>query len=105
VSSANLPPPAGSGSYGESALARVRRKLASMLFREDDEFARDQGWQIQTSRFGLSRTYRHPGFEMFASSPDRSSLGPCEDADCSCCVGIGQAMLGQPSGNGRGRDI
>jgi hypothetical protein len=40
------------------------QRPGQLLFRADDEFARRQGWQVETGRFGLSRVYRDPRFDL-----------------------------------------
>jgi hypothetical protein len=42
---------------------RLLRTLGGKIFQADDRYARDRGWQITSSRSGLSRTYRDPRFD------------------------------------------
>jgi hypothetical protein len=75
--------------------------LRRALFRSDDELARQQGWQVQAGRFGLSRAYRHPGFDRLARCPDCGGSGLRAGADCDGCTGTGRVTLGRPSSSGR----
>lgn len=77
---------------GEFAVALLRR-IGQALFRADDEFARGQGWQVQQGRFGLSRAYRHPGFDGLAGCPDCCGSGSRRDAGCGRCAGTGRVTL------------
>jgi hypothetical protein len=97
---------------GDSVDARgfvmVRRLAVALLgrigravFRKDDEFARQQGWQVQVGRFGLSRAYRHPGFGGLAGCPDCRGSGSRQRADCDRCAGTGRVTLDRRPSPGR----
>jgi hypothetical protein len=85
----------------QTSVTAFLRRIGRALFRDDEEFARQCGWQIQVGRFGLSRAYRHRGFEVLARGRERCSSGRCRDADCGRCAST-DAMLGRPSAGGRG---
>ncbi len=72
------------------------RRAGERIFRADDQFARHQGWGVEKGRFGLSRTYRHPGFDRLAACPLCSGRGQLEDTDCSRCAGTGRISLSDP---------
>jgi hypothetical protein len=78
------------------------RRIGRSLFRKDDEFAREHGWQVQVGRFGLSRAYRHPGFDGLAGCPDCRGSGSRRGADCDRCAGIGRVTLDRRPSPGRG---
>lgn len=73
------------------------RRAGERIFRANDGFARDHGWGIETGRFGLSRTHRHPGFDRLAACPQCSGRGQHEATDCSRCAGTGRITLGDPA--------
>ena len=77
------------------------RRLGEALFRRDDELARQQGWEIETGRLGLSRTYMHPGFRRLARCPDCQGRGERMGSSCETCAGTGRVTLPQPSIRGR----
>lgn len=77
------------------------RGVGRALFRRDDEYARQRGWQIQAGRFGMSRAYRHPDFDRLAACPDCLGEGSLAGADCGRCAGTGRVTLGQPSSSGK----
>lgn len=85
---------------GKFAVALLRR-IGQTLFRADDEFARQQGWQVQTGRYGLSRAYRHPGFDWLAGCPDCHGSGSRRGANCDRCSGTGRVTLDQRPSPGR----
>lgn len=74
----------------EVVLGRIGRSA----FRADDGFARQHGWQVTSGRLGLTRTYRHPGFDQLASCPDCHGSGLLADAGCDRCSGTGRITLG-----------
>ena len=69
------------------------RRIGEALFRSNDEFARQRGWHIQNGRFGLSRAYRHPGFDGLAGCPDCRGSGARPGAGCGRCAGTGRVTL------------
>jgi hypothetical protein len=71
------------------------QRIGQALFREDDEFARRRGWHIQQGRLGLSRAYRHPGFDGLAGCPDCRGSGSRQGAGCGRCAGTGRVTLGR----------
>jgi len=78
-------------------VADLLRRIGGALFRADEEFARRHSWQVQTGRFGLSRTIRHSGFDSLVGCQDCHGLGKREAADCGRCAGTGRLTLNQPS--------
>lgn len=54
---------------GIGLLDRVSREF----FRADDEFARQHGWQLTVSRFGLRRVYRDARFDLLAKRDDHGT--------------------------------
>lgn len=42
------------------------RQLGDALYRHDDELARARGWRVTAGKLGLTRTYRHPGFDRLS---------------------------------------
>lgn len=85
----------------EPFVAGLLRRIGDALFRADDELAQRQDWQVHIGRFGLSRTYRHPGFDRLTRCPDCRGAGRRFDADCDRCSGTGRVTLGQSSPAGR----
>ena len=77
------------------------RRIGQALFREDDKLARQRGWHIQHGRLGLSRSYRHPGFDALAGCPDCRGSGSHRGAGCGRCAGTGRVALGQCAAPGR----
>jgi hypothetical protein len=73
------------------------RWIGQSWFRKDDEFARRHGWRIQHGRFGLSRTYHHPGFDSLGRCPDCQGRGVRGDVGCERCSRTGRVTLDQPS--------
>ena len=69
-------------------------RIGHRAFRADDEFARQHGWQVSTGRLGLTRTYRHPGFNRLASCPECYGSGLIAGAGCDRCSGTGRVTLG-----------
>jgi hypothetical protein len=84
---------------GSFVVAPLRR-IGQALFHKDDEFARRQGWQVQAGRLGLSRAYRHPGFDGLARCPQCYGSGTRLDTDCDRCSGSGRVTLDQRSSPG-----
>ena len=72
-------------------------RLGQVLFREADEFAGRQGWQIQTGLLGLTRVYRHSAFDRLACCSEYCGSGLSEDAGCGRCAGTGRVTLGNPA--------
>jgi hypothetical protein len=75
--------------------------IGRAVFRADDEFARRQGWRIQQGRFGLSRAYRHPGFDGLAVCPDCRGSGSRRGYGCGRCAGTGRVTLPGAAAPGR----
>ena len=57
------------GKFGIRLLDRVGQEF----FRAYDEFARQHGWQLTVSRFGLSRVYRDARFDLLAKRDDHGA--------------------------------
>ena len=76
---------------------RLLWRIGQAAFRQSDEYARRHGWRIEAGRFGLSRTYRHPGFDQFASCPDCGGSGLLVDVRCDRCSGTGRVTLSEPT--------
>ena len=74
-------------------VARLLRRAGEVIFSADDEFARNQDWQVEKGQFGLSRNYWHRGFDRLARCPQCSNRGPRGEAACSRCAGTGQITL------------
>jgi hypothetical protein len=49
------------------------RRVGQAAFRADDEFARRRGWTVEVGRFGLSRVYRDPRFDLLTAERTDSS--------------------------------
>jgi hypothetical protein len=73
----------------ESYVIRLLRRMGA-AFARDDEFARQHGWQVSHGRLGLSRTYRHPGFDQLASCPICGGTGSADETECAQCSGTGR---------------
>jgi hypothetical protein len=69
------------------------RQVGETMFHAQDEFARNRGWQVTASPLGLSRTYRHPGFDRLAQCPHCSGTGRGEQDSCERCTGTGRIVL------------
>ena len=82
-------------------LAGLLGRAGEVIFRADDEFARDQGWQVTTGRFGLSRTYRQPDFDR--RRPVLPVLGPHPQgsAECEKSAGTGRITRCNPAPTAR----
>jgi hypothetical protein len=74
----------------ESYVIRLLRRMGAAAFAKNDDFARRQGWQIGHGRLGLSRTYRHPGFDELASCPVCDGTGSAGETECPECSGTGR---------------
>jgi hypothetical protein len=48
-------------------------RAGQTVFRADDESARRHGWQVKAGRFGLSRVYRDPRFDLLPAERSGSS--------------------------------
>lgn len=77
----------------ESYVIRLLQRIGAAAFSKDDNFARAQGWEVRRSRLGLSRSYRHPGFDQLASCPMCRGTGAVSEAACSLCSGAGRVRL------------
>lgn len=79
-------------------LAGRIRSAGDRLFHEDDTWARQHGWLIETRYGGLSRSYRDHRFDNLARCTECRGSGPDEsDRPCRCCSASGRIMLGQQS--------
>jgi hypothetical protein len=85
----------------ETSVTAFVLRIGRALFRDDDEFAWQCGWQIQVGGFGLSWAYRHRGFELLVCGRESCGTRRYRGADCGRCAGTGHAMLGRPSADGR----
>jgi hypothetical protein len=74
----------------EGYVFRLLRRMGAAAFAKDDEFARQHGWQVSHGRLGLSRTYRHPGFDQMASCPTCCGTGSAGETECAQCSGTGR---------------
>jgi hypothetical protein len=72
------------------------RRLGEAVFGPDDARAVDRGWQVTVGRRGLSRTYRHPGFDWLVRCPDCQGSGLRRDVACGRCSGTGRVRLVGP---------
>ena len=79
----------------ESYVVRLLRRIGATAFAKDDRFARQQGWQIGHGRLGLSRTYRHPGFDDLASCLVCGGTGSADETTCAQCCGTGRISRSQ----------
>jgi len=84
-------------------MARVSDFVAELLWRAgrviaraDDDFARNQGWQVSKGSLGLSRTVRHPGFDRLTRCVMCDGAGHSGSADCDRCAGTGRMALDDP---------
>lgn len=75
-------------------VAGLLRRAGEAFFSADEEFARNQGWQVEKGRFGLSRTYRHPDFDRLARCPQCSGCGRRGEVGCVRRAGTGRITLG-----------
>ena len=71
------------------------RRAGEAIFSAEHELARNQRWQVEKGRLGLSRTFRHPGFDRLARCPRCSGLGRDGQACCLRCAGTGRITLGE----------
>lgn len=74
-------------------LASRIRSAGRRLFLADDARAIASGWQITHGRWGLSRTYRDPRFDMLASCAVCGGEGKTADRPCTRCAGTGRITL------------
>jgi hypothetical protein len=56
-------------------VAGLLRRTGKAIFTADDKFARNQGWPVETARFGMSWSYRHPSFDQLAWCLECSDRG------------------------------
>jgi len=77
----------------ESYVISLLRRIGAAVFRKDDDFARQQGWEITEGRFGLSRSYRDPRFNELASCPVCGGTGSAGKTRCARCSGTGRVRL------------
>jgi DnaJ-class molecular chaperone len=84
----------------ESYVIRQLRRMGMTAFAKDDEFARQHGWQISLGRLGLSRTYRHPGFDELASCLACDGTGLADETTCVPCSGTGRVNRREVPSNG-----
>jgi len=75
-------------------LLRGLSAIGSKIFREDDYWARDHGWQIIPRHGGLSRSYRDPRFDFLVTCMACNGRG-CNPrgVTCSDCHGAGRIVL------------
>lgn len=66
------------------------RRVGEELFREDDGFARQHGWEITVLRSGLGRCYRDPRFEGLCACTQCHGTGEIGREPCATCVGTGR---------------
>lgn len=76
-------------------VAGLLRRVGETIFRSQDEFGQNHGWQIEKGRHGLSRSYRHPGFDRLAQCPQCLGRGRVRRASCERCKGSGRITLGK----------
>lgn len=86
----------------ETSVTAFLRRIGQALFREDDSFARRRGWQIEVGAFGLSRTYRYPGFELLARCRECGGSRRCQGADGGRCAVSGGRCWASPPLTGGG---
>jgi ribosomal protein L37E len=73
---------------------RLVRALGGKIFRADDRYARNRGWQVTSGRGGLSRTYRDPRFDSLTACPACGGQGRhLDETTCSSCQGTGRTVL------------
>lgn len=85
----------------ESYVVRLLRRIGAAAFAQDDNFARQQGWEVRPGRLGLSRTYRHRGFDELASCPTCRGTGSADETECAPCSGTGRVKLQRQAPSGR----
>lgn len=73
------------------------RAFGEQWFAEDDQHAREHGWQITQRHGGLSRRYRDPRFDSLSSCPWCEGSGQAGDQECPACRGTGRLSRGQPA--------
>jgi len=94
----------GSPPRATGRLALLIRRFGDWLYRADDAFARQHGWQITVLRGGLVRVYRDPRFDRFRRCPACGGIGTSPGGEsCAQCAGTGRITLTEPSLADRGR--
>jgi hypothetical protein len=77
-------------------LLRLLSTIGSKIFRADDCYAREHGWQISPRHGGLSRAYRDPRFDSLISCAACNGRGFRPDrTTCPDCGGSGRLDLDQ----------
>lgn len=68
-------------------------RLGEALFARSDARARSSGWEVTSSRRGLSRSYRDPRFDLIRSCPQCAGSGVTpRGRDCARCFGTGRVI-------------
>jgi hypothetical protein len=62
------------------------------LFAADDQRAAARGWQVTPGRYGLSRRYRDPRFDMLISCPSCNGVGAADGWPCPACRATGRQI-------------
>jgi hypothetical protein len=78
--------------------------LGDQWFAEDDQTAREHGWQITPRHCGLSRRYRDPRFGSLCSCRWCQGSGQAGDQDCPAGRGTGRLSCGRPASSRGGED-
>ena len=83
-------------------LAERLRAAGDRLFAEDDQKAREHGWEITSRHGGLSRRYRDPRFDTLTSCRWCHGTGLAGEEECPACRGTGRLRREQPHQHGGG---
>jgi hypothetical protein len=81
--------------------ARLRKRVAALwadklrrvgeeLFRQDDAFARQHGWEITVLRGRPGRLYRDPRFDDLRACTRCNGRGEIDRKPCGPCAGTGR---------------
>jgi hypothetical protein len=80
------------------------RKIGQYAFAATDARARQYGWQIEERRGGLSRRYRDPRFDTFATCPRCHGSGATRrDVPCRQCGSTGRVTTSPRAGESKAR--
>jgi hypothetical protein len=66
------------------------RRVGEELFRRDDAFARQHGWETTVLRGGPGRRYRDPRFDDLCACTRCNGRGEIDREPCVPCAGTGR---------------
>ncbi len=85
-------------------VARYVHAFGDQIFANDDEVARQHGWEVARARGGLSRRYHDPRVAALRSCPWCQGSGLLAERDCPPCRGTGRLARPVPPGSSGGED-